>query len=235
MCAFLLLLPVSKTRADLSEQWISYLMIVTDSFKNSNIQYRAFVDSSKTEFDSMLKNHNARALSRIGFVTEDMKRYEYSVINAIQERATEIENNDPDCIMLAQNRLANASFVAGEVIVESAQDWYRELHLLHDEFVTPLLDEIEILMSLLMTETKFAFANLNAVSRFQEIVAMLSLEATLFEILFEIFVNDIIFDFTFFERYTNDKNLRIFRNLDAAFFELQSVGREIELSLSDCV
>lgn len=182
----------------------------------------------------MLKNHNVRALSRIGFITEDMKRYEYSVSNAIQERATEIGNNDPDCIIQAQNRLTNASFSAGEVIVISAQDWYTELHLLHDNFVTPLLDEIERLMSLLMIETKFAFAEMNAVADFEEIVAMLSLEATLFNVLFEVFVNDIVSEFISFERYTNEKNLRIFRNLDAASLELQSVGREIELSLLDC-
>lgn len=208
---------------------------MTESFLNSNFQYRAFIDSSKAEFDSMIKNHNARALSRIGFVTEDMKRFEYSVSNSIQERAAEIENNSPECIVDAENRLTNASITAGEVIVSSAQEWYRELHLLHDSLVTPLLDQIEDLMSAVLVDTKQSFAESNAYTEFQDIVALLSLEATLFELVFEIFVNDIIFDFNFFEGYTNEKNMRIFRDLNSAFTELQNVGREIESSLVDCV
>lgn len=218
--------------AELSEEWINFFPLISSSFTMSNMKYRAVVNSAGAEFDSMLKDHNAKALSRIGFVSQQMKDLEYEILRDIQDRS--IETGNYECLVENQGILNNATAIAGERIMRASTEWYTELHLINDNFIGPLIHELETLMSFVMIETKMIVSQLNPVTEIQEIITGLLLEATFYELLFEIFVDEFHDDFIFFDRYSNEKNKRIFRNLENAFQDLTVSGQEIRSSLNNC-
>lgn len=98
----------------------------------------------------------------------------------------------------------------------------------------PLLKEIELLTSLFDIEMLKTLVSNNPVTQLQDIVFQLYLEAVLFDMLFEYFVTDFYDDFVLFDRLTNEKNGRIFRQLNEALANYTTSVNLIRSSLSDC-
>lgn len=94
--------------------------------------YRALKASASTEYNQIIKVHHARAVSRIGFVAQDMKDLEGELLVAIQNRGIEINNNDAACLRAAENSLADSTEDAGNVIVFVSRDWSEEIYILND-------------------------------------------------------------------------------------------------------
>lgn len=208
--------------------------LVARSISTTNMKYRAFVGSARGEYYIIVSNYNARVLSRIGFVAQDMKDFQVDVFNAIQNRAIEINNNNAECLFEAERNLEAAAKEAGDVIVRAAQEWMSELSILDDEFVTPLLDELEIIMSIMQLESFNILGYYNPVTQLEDAVLFLILDSALFALLFELFVSEIYFDFIIFTLLTDEKNEELFPLLDAAFNDLRSSGNLIRNSLVDC-
>lgn len=196
--------------------------------------YRAFSASAASEYDLLVKNHHARTVSRIGFVVQDMKDFQYEVLNAIRDRASVINNYNAECILDAQRGLEGAAEEAGNVIVFTSRDWYEEVNLVNDIFVTPVLKELDIIASLFEIETLGMLAWTNPVINIEDIVSTLYLEALLYEVLFEYFVIEILYDFNVFDSMTDEKNGRIFPALDRALTDFRFTGNVIRNSLANC-
>lgn len=200
----------------------------------SNVKYRALIDSATIEYDNMKKDHNARAISRIGFVSQEIKDLQFDIANDILSRAIEIGNPGAQCILEAQRSLESSFEAAGQSITSASRDWIEELHLLNDDIVDPILRELELFISLFQIEPFGVLAQMNPVTQFQGIVQLLYLEALLYNALFEIFVSEVAFEFSLFERDTNSKNARIFFALNDAHAEFTAAGNLIRSSLVTC-
>lgn len=198
------------------------------------MMYRALKISASTEYNQIIKVHHARAVSRIGFIAQDMKDLEDELLVAIQNRGIEINNNNAECLRVAEGLLANSTEDAGNVIVFVSRDWSEELYILNDDFVDPLLKEVELLTSLFDIEMLKTLVSYNPVTQLQDIVFQLYLEAVLFDMLFEYFVTDFYNDFVLFDMLTNEKNGRIFRQLNEALVNYTTSVNLIRSSLSDC-
>lgn len=198
------------------------------------MMYRALKISASTEYNQIIKVHHARAVSRIGFIAQDMKDLEDELLVAIQNRGIEINNNNAECLRVAEGLLANSTEDAGNVIVFVSRDWSEELYILNDDFVDPLLKEVELLTSLFDIEMLKTLVSYNPVTQLQDIVFQLYLEAVLFDMLFEYFVTDFYNDFVLFDMLTNEKNGRIFRQLNEALVNYTTSLNLIRSSLSDC-
>jgi hypothetical protein len=198
------------------------------------MKYRAMVDSARGEYNIIVMNHHARVVSRIGFVAQDMKDFQFEIYDAILNRATEINNNEAECILEAGRSLEASVVEAGDVIMHAAQEWMSELSIIEDEFVSPLLSEIEIIMSIMQTETFNIFGYYNPVTEIQEALILLIIESALYSLLFEIFVSEIYSDFILFGILTDAKNEELFPLLNAAFDDLRASGNIIRNSLANC-
>jgi hypothetical protein len=147
----------------LDNELLDLVPIIVNSLKMTNYKYEAFVTSARHEYSLIIKDENAKVVSRIGFAAQEMKDYQYEVFNEIQNRAIEINNNNAECLLDAGRSLESQAVTAGEVIIKTAREWANEINFLNYEFVTPLLNELDILMSVLQTETFDIFALFNPV------------------------------------------------------------------------
>lgn len=201
---------------------------------NTNIQYRAFIASARHEYDLLLKQHHARVISRVGFVSQEVMDLRDEITAEIDDRASEIGNPEAACIVEARESLDVAVELAGAQMMDVSHDWADQIHLVHDEFVSPLLKELDILTSILEIEMLVVFGVLNPVTEIEEIVTNLYFEATFYAIFFEIFVDEIIIDFTIFENFTRDKNERLFPIIGDAATGFTDTATVIRDSLPGC-
>lgn len=163
-----------------------------------------------------------------------MKDFQYEVFNQIQNRGIEIGNNNAECLLAADRELESLAVTAGEAIVSAANDWRSEFNILNDDLVTPLLTEIEIIMSIMQVETFGILALYNPVTELEESLTLLILEAALYSILFELFVAEIYIDFVFFDFLMNEKHQELFPQLQTAFDDFRVSGNLIVNSLQNC-
>lgn len=94
------------------------------------MQYRAFIASANREYDLIIKNHHARAISRIGFTAQDMMDFQEDVTRAIQNRGIEINNNNAQCILDAHQELNSSVELAGDVFDSVSREWFEEVNIL---------------------------------------------------------------------------------------------------------
>lgn len=213
---------------------LSTFPLLKEGINILNIQYRSFLTSARFEYDSIVRNNHARIISRIGFVTQDMKDFENDVANDIENRAIEINDRGAQCISDAQIALTVAAENAGSVIVYAARDWSEGLFFMNDEFVSPIFEEIEMATSLFEIEILALLVYFNSVSQMDNIVSIMTFEIFLFDMLFEIFVTEIYVDFIIFEILSAEKNELIFPLLNAGFVDFRFTGNLIRTSLSNC-
>lgn len=114
----------------LDRQWLEFFPIIIDMFTTTNMQYRAFIASANREYDLIIKNHHARAISRIGFTAQDMMDFQEDVTSAIQNRGIEINNNNAQCILDAHQELNSSVELAGDVFDSVSREWFEEVNIL---------------------------------------------------------------------------------------------------------
>lgn len=156
------------------------------------------------------------------------------VSRAIQDRRLQINNNDATCILEAEQNLHASFEEAGNGLTEVSREWYDELSIFDDDYVTPLLDEMEILKALIEIEIFNILGTYNSVDEMEYFVSMLALEAAIYSALFEFFVSEIYTDFVVFELITNRKNAVIFPLLDEEVNKFRQTGNLIRNSLANC-
>lgn len=213
---------------------MSFFPVIAERFDLMKVKYQTFIDSSRAEYSEMIKNHHSRAISRIGFVSQDKMNIEREILAAILARGVQIGNSTAECIVDAERGLSSATHDAGQEIIYASREWLDDLHLIDDEFVTPVLDQLDVIVSLFQIETFTMLGYQNTVTEIEEIISVLYIESLLYAILFEVFVEEIIFEFTFFETLTNEKNERVFLALDYGISNFVFTTNVIRNSLVNC-
>ena len=192
------------------------------------------IQSARQEYNFMVKNHHARTVSRMGFIGQEIMNFHDEVSRAIQDRRVQINNDDAVCIANAEGDLATSFEEAGNELTLASRDWYDEISLIDDEFITPLLDEMDIIKALLEIEVFGILGVYNFVDDSETVIITLALEAALWGALFELFVSEIYTDFVIFDTLTNQKNAQIFPMLDEGLNNFRAAGNLIRNSLANC-
>lgn len=208
--------------------------MIENRIAETNRIYRALINSASFEYNNMIRIHHARVVSRIGYVTQDMQDLLLEVTEAIDSRAVEIGNPEAQCILDARRGLDAAASQVGFIFENTARDWDTELHILNDNFVGPLIEELEQFISIFQIEVLMVMNYYNTVTELETIVSLLYLESVLYNLLFEIFVNELMVDFIIFEYETNHKNGRLFPLLDASLELYRFEATIIRNSLVNC-
>lgn len=213
---------------------MSFFPVIQGMVANTNIQYRAFIASTRHEYDLLLKQHHARVVSRVGFVSQEVMDLRDEVTSEIDARAGEIGNAEAACVVEARESLAVAVEQAGALMMDVSHDWADQIHLVHDEFVSPLLKELEMLTSILEIEMLVAMGYFNIVTELESLVTNLYFEAVFYAFFFEQFVDEIILDFRIFEDFTRSKNERLFPLIGTAATDFAEAATIIRDSLPSC-
>lgn len=213
---------------------IDFIDVYKYSINLFGMQYKAFSVSARNEMSSMEKNFNARVISRIGFTSQDMKDFEYEIFNAIQERAIEINNNNAECLLVAQRNLEASSVEAGEAIMNATRKAVGDLNILYDDIFYPIMDTIEMLISQFEKEILTVFGSFNSVTSMFQILITLESEVRNYGALFEYFVSYIYIDMVIFDLMVETTAQTVFQQLGAGLNSFRTAGNSIRNSLVDC-
>lgn len=217
----------------LSELYLSFIPILLDAMGIVLIDYKVLLESARTELNLMVKVQNSRSLSRIGFVVQDMKDFQFEVNSTIRNRAIEI-GMDAECILEAGQRLDEAAANGGGVIVSEAIEWNDLNIYLADYFIFYTTDEIEFIISLFEFELLNCFAYFNSVTNMFDLLLFYQTELQSFFNIFDYFVYYIYVDFYVYSILTNEMNRRMFFSLNNALEDFRAEGNRIIDSLADC-
>lgn len=183
---------------------------------------------------SMEKDLNARLLSRIGFVTQDMKDIEYEVYYAIQDRAIEINDLNAECLWDARRNLQESVDNAGDAIMNVATTMSEDINMINADFVYPTLDEIELLISQFDVEIFLIFSQFNSVLSMFQIILTMESEIRFYGALFEYYVTYIYVDMIIFNMLADNLVAASFPQLQAGLNVFRNSGNAIRSSLADC-
>lgn len=196
--------------------------------------YRVFLQSARSEFDSMIRVQNARAISRIGFVAQDMKNFESDVANAIEDRALEINNSNAECIVEAELNLQSAAVTGGNVIMYSAQQWSALNDYLIEGYIHVTTDELHFIISLFEFELFNLFSHVNSVTNMFDLLLTYQTDVQVFFNIFEYFVYYVFLDMYIYDLTTNQENVNMFQVLNEGLQEFRTACDIILASLADC-
>jgi hypothetical protein len=167
----------------------------------------------------------ARALSRVGFIAQQMKDLEAELLADINSRGIEINNENSECLLTARRYLATAIDSAGEDLKIVSKRISEDVTTLNEIAVYPIFYEIEMLRSIFEVEIFNMFAYINSVTSMFQLLIFLESEIRAYGQLFEYYVNDIYTEMVIYEMLTNDLSEEVFPELDNA---LELFGRSVQ-------
>lgn len=218
----------------LNENMLDFVNVYKESVDFFSLQYKALSTSSRNEMKMMEKIYNARVLSRIGFVAQEMKDLKHDLSNDINRREVEINNEDSECLLEARQNLNSSSDSASEVIKEVAVRVSGDIAILNEIAVYPIFYEIEMLRSIFEVEIFSIFASINSVTNMFQLLIILESEIRAFGSLFEYYVNNIYTEMVIYEMLTNDVSEEVFPMLDKALEEFKSSAISISHFVRSC-
>lgn len=202
--------------------------------QNVIINYKALLESTQTQMKSMTRDQNARILSRIGFVTQEMKDFQFEINNAIQNRAIEINNNNAECIVNAYEGLDASVVTAGELIMYEAYRYVDLNDYFAEFFMFETTDEVFSLVSQSELELINLFSNSNSVINMPDLVLQYQNKIEILSRDFEYFIYFIYIDMFVYNLFMNDMNRRAFIELNQGLQAFRAEGNSIISSLSEC-
>lgn len=180
------------------------------------------------------RNNNARLLSRIGYVSEEIKNLENEVSLEIESRGTEIGNNEAECILTARATLESSLTAAGEVIRSVATSLSEDLITLNEIAVHPIFEDIEFLISVFEVEILNIFSFTNSVTNMIQVLIILESEIRAYGQLFEYFVTEVYVEMIIHGMLTVELNRDAFSYLNYALGRFTNSSEGIRSSLIDC-
>ena len=198
------------------------------------LQYKALLTSARAETHLLENELNARVISRIGFVGQDIKNFENEISQEIQNRSTQISNPNADCIIEAQRSLEISFTNAGKTISTIAQGIMEDVNILNEIAMHPVYEELEFLISMFEVEILNVFAYTNSVTSMFTLLIILESEIRTYGALFEYFVNEIYVDMVIFGMLSNEMNAIAFPKLNEVVDGFRTSGSSIINSLVDC-
>lgn len=218
----------------LNEYWIDAIDGSKYSVMLFGMQYNAFLTSSRNEMHAMERNVNARFLSRIGFIVEEIKDLQYQTQLEIEDRATEINNNEAECILTARSSLEASLADAGTVITSAAIELIKDLHILNEIAVHGVLDELELFVSRFDFKIFSTFGEMNTVTAMFTFLIMLESEIRNYGALFEYYVNEIYTELVIYDMLMEEVAGIVLPELDGGLQGFRNSAEIIRSSLVTC-
>lgn len=180
--------------------------------------------SARHEMSALVKNQNARILSRVGFATEEMKSFQFEVYNEIRDRGREIGNENAECILAAHSELETAAMEGGLAVMNVASAWMSHMELLSKELFFHEVDDLDFLISLFEIAPFEIFAQFNSVTEIEPIILSLVFDVIIIGGFFEYIVDDVMVEMILFDRFVNIMNEDAFAELNAGsdYFKFNS-------------
>lgn len=151
----------------------------------------------------------------------------------IGERAYIVGNAQP-CILEADRLLREASVRAGEEVANSTAFIAEVIRDLQTSYIFRFTDQMQSLASLMQTEVLFLFGRLNSVNNIEEIIEILLWEASFTDYLFEISVDQLIYEMRRWSLGMNNVKIEVFPILSDTLDNYRTTGNEIRASLAQC-
>jgi hypothetical protein len=195
-------------------------------------QYTALSISARKEINSMEKVYNSRVLSRIGFITQEIKDLELDLSQDIQRYVVGVDNNA--CLMEARRNLESSSAAASETIKGAASIVIIDLQAIRQSFVYPVLHDIELLRSVFEVHSFNVFGYTNSATNMLQISTELESDVKAYSDLFEVYVNKLYTDLFIHNILTDELSEEAFSLLDGGLENFQKSINLIRSSLSSC-
>lgn len=183
---------------------------------------------------NMERIYQARVISRIGFIAQEMKDLQSEVIAAIEQRAVEINNNNAECILEARRNLNSSVDDAGAVINSAASRTVADLEILLDDIFHPTIGTIDYLVSQFEVEVFMIFAYFNSVTSMFQVIITLESEIRMYGALFEYFVQELYVDMIIFKIHTDLSVEAVFPKLQGGLNTFRDSSNAIRNSLVNC-
>lgn len=214
---------------------IDTVYIYKESVEFFGMQYRALLTSARAEMTVMARTFNSRLISRIGFTTDDIRDLHQEVIDAIEIRAWEIDNNETACIVQALADLEAARSDAGDVIRIVSSIISDNFNILNEIAVYPTLDDVDFMQKQFDFEILNIFAQFSAVPTMFPILIELESEIRFYGARFDYFVYDIFVEMIIYEILADGISLQAFPQLQAGVDSFRSAAESVRASLPSCV
>lgn len=200
---------------------------------HQNFEYRLL----RATEDQILnqKIFQAQAISRLGFVIDEINLKNEETITAIENRANEIANNgngtDAECIVNARGALENAAEYSGESVSSAVTELFYYLNQLKNTEFYPLVNTLLLESNELQWTVVFEVNNTNVVSNWQEFFGKLEFDYDYTKILFENSMNNLDFEMNLFEDGLNEIKRSYFPELnsfrDYFFFQASLISNDL--------
>lgn len=213
---------------------LDLISIFDYSVKLFNLQYKALTASARDEMHNMERIYQARVISRIGFVAQEMKDLQSEVIAAIEQRAVEINNNNAECIVEARRNLNSSVDDAGAIISSAARRTVADLEILLEDIFHPTIGTIDYIVSQFEVEVFMIFAYFNSVTSMFQVIITLESEIRMYGALFEYFVQELYVDMIIFKIYTDLSVEAVFPKLQGGLNTFRDSSNAIRNSLANC-
>lgn len=215
----------------MNEGQIDLFQVYKNRINSISLEYKALTTSARNEMNVLEKTYNSGVLSRIGFVTQEMKDLKFELSRDIQ---VFLNNGSSDCFLEAQKSLENSTVEAGEVYKEVASKIINDLRMINEMGFYSKIHETENLISNFEMQSFLIFSQFNNVSNMVKLLSQLEMEVEIYSHLFENFVNDIYVEMFIFKMLTDELSREIFLKLNDG---LEEFGRSIQFirnSLNNC-
>ncbi|CRK95137.1 CLUMA_CG008615, isoform A [Clunio marinus] len=217
----------------LDDELLSFIPILLDAQEIVLTDYRTLLDSANNEIDFMIRNQHSRSISRIGFVTQEMKDIRNEIVNEIRQREIESGRNESTCISEVEESLQDASLVGGDMVTHVANQWRSQNDQLFELIIYPTINELEVIISLFEINLLNYFANVNSVTQMYYLLLFYQTEIQTFFDIFEYFVFYIYIDMIIYDLYTTEINKILFVELNEGLAEFREASDLIRNSLAE--
>jgi len=176
----------------------------------------------------------AQFISRIGFITSQIKDLEFSVHRQIVERGVQIGNPAAQCIVEAEATLQSLAEEAGNQIMELSDIARADFMRIPNEFVHPFINKHEIIAKSFLSEVLERLSETNAVMNANQIIEELEAQQVLHRERLATINDDVGEESETMNRYMNYTRAQIFPILEYVIMFFRQGTDVIVANLPNC-
>ena len=208
---------------ELNQDFIAIHEIFSEILENSR--------TTQTNDERLLE---AQFISRLAFVSSDIKDLEFATHRQIVERGLLIGNSAAECIVNADNTLQELAEEIGGQIMELAGIARRDFMRIPEEFVHPVIVENERVTQGVLSEVMLKLSGSNPITNIDEIIGELEAQQELLRNRFELIPDEIQYEVNYMRRQMNYVKAQVFPILEYSLGYFKEGTERIIENLSNC-
>lgn len=224
----------SKISADDEIDFIGKLLVAKQNFFDLHEDFNNVLLESRTTQTAEERVLQAQFISRVAFVSSQIKDLDYATFRRILEHGIRVGEPAAECLATADASLKQLADEIGSMVMQISAIARKDFNRIPTEFVHPLIEENERLsqnfLNIVMTEV----ASRNVIFDFTETVNSLESQLEQSRNLLPIIRDDFQTDFDIKRRQMNYVKAEIFPLLEHALIYFQEDADEIIVDLEAC-